>query len=423
MISNSRGGGWLRPTLAGPVLLALTGPVLVFPFLVPMAWRVSVVAGLAFLAGGAGVAWLRPFAALRVATGALWLCAGLAFVLHPRTSEAVSHWASLGLGIATMAVVARWAGQGQRRLYGALAAAVGLGLALSVSALATVQFPANRFLSAAERGPVEAVVARPRTAPLPPLNSTAMAGVTLTILPLAVAAVIGVRGRGSVWLIRGLGLATAVGGSVILVFAQSRGGWLGAAVIGAIVLLRSRRRWAWGLVAVVIVATGVVIWTASGEARERVRDGGWTKVDERVEIFRQAGHYVLRSPWIGIGINEFRHLYRTPDFTVQYDIANAHNIVLQTALDIGIPGLLAYLVTFGWIIHAGLRRNAGLPDVERRLAAGGALCVAGGLLFGLGDAITLGAKLGVFQWIAAGVVLGAVSPGPAADAPVSEHVA
>ena len=42
-----------------------------------------------------------------------------------------------------------------------------------------------------------------------------------------------IRARGSAWVVRGLGLVTAVAGVAILVFAQSRGGWLGVALTGS----------------------------------------------------------------------------------------------------------------------------------------------------------------------------------------------
>ena len=91
------------------------------------------------------------------------------------------------------------------------------------------------------------------------------------------------------------------------------------------------------------------------------------------------------------------------------DIAHAHNILLQTALDIGLVGLAAYVGLLALLLVRADQAARGDNRFAARVAAGAGLSLIGVHLFGLGDAVSLGAKVGLFQWIAAGLVLGAAA--------------
>jgi putative inorganic carbon (HCO3(-)) transporter len=131
----------------------------------------------------------------------------------------------------------------------------------------------------------------------------------------------------------------------------------------------------------------------------------------------------------------------TPDA----DIAHAHNQFLQVALDLGLPGLMAYLALIGTALWLSLRvaRSAGDEQVagapsdgqtrgpgpaggakEAEQAFGGpdadslgsnrlrwvGLGLVGSLVafhvFGLMDAVALGAKPGVALWMILGMAAG-----------------
>ena len=114
-----------------------------------------------------------------------------------------------------------------------------------------------------------------------------------------------------------------------------------------------------------------------------------------------------------------------PLFTMgpDVDIGHAHDEHRQTALDLGIPGLVAflvvYVVTFArlvqtWLIAGrrtvvsvagqGNSSSIGAHVLTRSLALG----LGGGLLahmmFGLTDASALGSKPGILLWMLLGVV-------------------
>jgi putative inorganic carbon (HCO3(-)) transporter len=111
-------------------------------------------------------------------------------------------------------------------------------------------------------------------------------------------------------------------------------------------------------------------------------------------------------PFTGVGLGAFRQvvfrLYPLPPWP-DYDLGHAHNIFLQTALDTGLPGLVAYLAVLfvaaavGWRVA---RRDPGFRAVSLGLLAG----LAALHVFGLADALVLGAKPAVVFWFALGLL-------------------
>jgi O-antigen ligase len=92
------------------------------------------------------------------------------------------------------------------------------------------------------------------------------------------------------------------------------------------------------------------------------------------------------------------------------DIGHAHNAFLQAALDLGIPGLIAYLsvhISAFAMLVSTWRRRGRLPFPEplsRALILGLGGGLAAHLIYGLTDAVALGAKPGVLWWILLGLV-------------------
>jgi O-antigen ligase len=108
-------------------------------------------------------------------------------------------------------------------------------------------------------------------------------------------------------------------------------------------------------------------------------------------------------------LNHFRHVYRAPDWMREgtRESAHAHNIWLQTALDLGLVGLVLYVAVLALLLRRAAAVARADSDTARRLALGSALGLVGVHLFGMADAVSLGAKVGLFQWILAGFILAA----------------
>jgi putative inorganic carbon (HCO3(-)) transporter len=131
----------------------------------------------------------------------------------------------------------------------------------------------------------------------------------------------------------------------------------------------------------------------------------------RVEIWSRALYGIEDFPITGMGMNTFREVVHVlyPLFMIPpgVDFAHAHNHMLQAAIDLGIPGLIAYLSL--WLIsavmlHSIWSRATGWEDRLWVLGLGGGLL--GYFVYGLTDAVALGAKPGFLWWMMLGLIVG-----------------
>ncbi len=265
-----------------------------------------------------------------------------------------------------------------------------------------------------------------------------LAGTLLIYFPFLLSLLIGWRPSAHRKLLLGGTAVLTLFTTAILLLTQSRSGWIGA-IGGVLVLLilwgavlpKSRQRWVmWGAVGVILLAgiAGVFalgperiqsIWDDPGQAEETAV-GDLGSIGFRQEVWRWGLMASSDFSFTGTGLGTFRHVVRRlyplnvpPD----YDIAHAHNIFLQTALDVGIPGLITYLsilmiaVGIGW--QTAKRSKALRPFSLGILASFAALHT-----YGLTDALALGSKTGLSFWIALGLLTAMFKlsqPEPASD--------
>ena len=193
----------------------------------------------------------------------------------------------------------------------------------------------------------------------------------------------------------------------LLVLSQSRTAWAGLLVTFAVL---ASGRWRYtirlGLVllamlALLVSSPGAPTWPGNGSVVE-------TSIDARSELWRHAVYAIQDFPWVGLGLGTFRRavqvLYPLSQPLPEADIAHAHNVFLQTALDVGLPGLVAYvaILMLGLGLCCEAHRWSGASD--RWLVAGLAGNLVAVHVFGLGDAIAIGAKVGVFYWYSLGLI-------------------
>ena len=263
------------------------------------------------------------------------------------------------------------------------------------------------------------------------VNPNQLAGVLALYVPFVVTLVIALRVVRKPSTARLLALAGAVLAlplaAVILLLTQSRAGWIGVAAgtltLGTLWGLSSKSRQmqvvgaALPLVGLAVMAAlliylgpyrmGEILYNShSSTPIEEVI--GEISITGRVEIWSRALYAIQDFPFTGCGLGTFRRVVHilyplflaSPDF----DIAHAHNIFLQTALDLGLPGLIAYLALLG-IAGATCWRCArhGAPLV-RTTALGLAAGLVGLHVYGLADALALGSKPGVAFWFALGLI-------------------
>jgi putative inorganic carbon (hco3(-)) transporter len=217
------------------------------------------------------------------------------------------------------------------------------------------------------------------------------------------------------WWDRLLGVLAASSTAAVLLLSQALAGYLGAAS-GLLFLLI----WRWRRLAVP-VAVAVVIGGLAGLAVDwrpvaltllDVNHPAGVGVVLRLDIWSR-GLAILRDvPFTGMGLNTFP-LVQTHFYTgyLLGPEPHAHNLPLQTALDLGLPGL----AFFGWLLLAFIRsvlrasQNSGghgLRPLLMGLLASWLAYVVGGLF----DVMTLGAKPVVVLFAMLGMAAGA-APG------------
>lgn len=197
-----------------------------------------------------------------------------------------------------------------------------------------------------------------------------------------------------------------------LLITQSRAAWVAVAVAVAAMLLWSG--W-WGRLLVLIGSVGSVAlllltgwWAILYDAWVLwpYSTSGW-----RLAIWPRAWQAIRDFPLSGIGFGTFGDLLlglyfweppgKTPaDAVIVAGLTHAHNLFLQTALDLGVVGLaLLIWLLVGAALSAERAARLGRRGSFERFAAVGLWgSLLAFLVFNLPDALTLGSRPGVFFW-------------------------
>jgi putative inorganic carbon (HCO3(-)) transporter len=330
----------------------------------------------------------------------------------PGQLASINHFSGIALGVFAMCTMAVWC-QTRRRLALATVAMVLFGVAvLTIGFRSTPAIHKRKvFLS-------DTTAVPPPVVPLPlggihsveVVNPNALSATAMMVLPVAAGVAMTVRSTEAPVLLRVLGAASALWAAVIVAMMQSRSAWLSALVIGWLwlrTLLGPRR---WRVVTVSMLVIGGALFYAF---KNHPRGAEITStLAGRMNVWSDAGEALKTSPWLGIGLDYFRNsgysmVLWPPNQMV--GVPHAHNIFLQTALDLGLAGLAAYLLLIGFVLFRGLefvRAKRGEGFV-RNVGIGATLSLVSVHAYGLLDAVSLGTKLGIFQWLSCGLILGA----------------
>lgn len=248
-------------------------------------------------------------------------------------------------------------------------------------------------------------------------STNQVAGVLLYVLPLLIAlCVAGLRERGWRWWLLLLGTGW-IGATLLLT--QSRGGLLGL-LVGLVALLLLKRRWGWYALGALSLVGAIFIFYLPPGLLDMLGDapgisavGGVVTVKGfRLLVWEAANSALADFFFTGMGLGTFRVLvyllYPLPGIPPTYDLAHAHNFFLQTGLDFGVPGLVAFLGVYVAAI-VQIVRLAHLPVqrpiwsqfpylTPRILAIGWMGCMVAQTVYSLFDAVAMGSKPNFVWW-------------------------
>jgi len=201
-----------------------------------------------------------------------------------------------------------------------------------------------------------------------------------------------------------LGMSVAIMAFTLLL-TQSRGAWIGLA-ISLLVMGIWRNRW---LLLGIPASAAIVFITVQHFGIQSVADfmlitESAPSAASRFEIWQRAIYMIQDFPYTGIGLGTFSRVgpLMYPYFLAgpDADIPHAHNIFLQAGVDLGIPGLVAFigvLVAFVFTAWETLRlsRDSDLEPLALGLLCGFIVYLIHGLL----DSITaVSIKAGIALW-------------------------
>jgi O-antigen ligase len=221
------------------------------------------------------------------------------------------------------------------------------------------------------------------------VNPNVMAGSLVLVLPCALACLLfGWQSLGR--LDRILAGTSGLAVSGVLVGTQARGALLALlAVLALLVVLRWRRGWL--LMLALAAASAIVVWSLGVHValEPLIASGTLGSLEGRLEVWSRAVYMIRDFPFTGVGMGSFGQIADIfyPFFLFPPGaITHAHNLFLQVATDLGIPGLIAWLsvllvvISTAWRVYrdGSLRRDgwmaglgAGLLSSQVALAVHG----------------------------------------------------
>lgn len=246
-------------------------------------------------------------------------------------------------------------------------------------------------------------------------NPNVMAGILAILLPCSLAPLL-FSGLRLQRLDMSLAALTTIMVVLVMVLTQSRGGIL---ALGVIIVLLIILRWKKGWIIIssfILLLFAWIVWLGPERAINVVfANTALVGIDGRLEVWSRAVYIIRDFPFTGAGIGTYTRVVDLlyPLFTYFPDtVVHAHNLFLQIAVDLGIPGLIAWLAIWILITVTAIRLYRSARDVHDNWFMGlgaGLLCSQVALIVhGLMDAVTWGmVKAAPLVWLVWGVTVAA----------------
>jgi putative inorganic carbon (HCO3(-)) transporter len=334
-------------------------------------------------------------------------------------------------GIAVFLAVVNWALSPQRlSLVAALFLLAGIGLVV-IAPLANTAWSETKLFNAVPLLSKLPKVGRPLIGE--DINSNVLGAGLMLVCPVVFGMLL--------WWPAGGGLRAAVQRlalaacllwmGAVLALTQSRAALLGLGVgLAAMGVLRWRRARYWAVLA--LLALAAWLWQGGGARLQMLADafsstGTISSLAGRQEVWSRAIYIIQDFPFTGIGFGMFDRVQPLlyPFFLSAGLAHHAHNLFLQAAVDLGLPGLIGYLALVLGALYATWQayracvrhqgssgNNAAAPPTAQRELAGLALGLLGSqiawLAHGLLDDGIWSSKIAFLPWFILGASMALV---------------
>lgn len=319
---------------------------------------------------------------------ALMACVSLA--ITARMDLTAPQVGRLLLGMALYYAVVGWA-RTKQRLYLIHLGFIAAGLLLAFATPLSVQTIRLPFLPTSLTSMMQRLSSDSNG-----INPNVMAGYLALLLPIIVGPALFAWRELKLlgWLLLPLAVVVML---PMLWLSGSRAG-IAAAVLGMALLCGLR--WRWLLITGVLIgafgALSIDFSSWQGSAELFARSGALGGLDQREELWSRAWYMLQDFFFTGIGMGSFgvvTDLLYPLFLSPPGQLFHAHNLFLQVAVDLGVPGLIAYLFTLTLVTMMAItaytqldRLSPGLKGLAAGLLASQLVLVAHGMF----DAVTWG---------------------------------
>lgn len=292
-------------------------------------------------------------------------------------------------GIALYYAIANWAVT-KFRLRWLVWGSSAVGVLLALFALVSVEWPTSKWVSI----PV-AIFSRFKILVADAVHPNVMAGSLVIILPVALAVLLfGWKQLNQKE--RPLVIAAVIGMVGVLGLTLSRGAWVAfASVLIVLVCLR----WRFGWLSLTAVGVGATAFCLDGglTVQSKLFDFVLRDANARLEYWSRAIMMIQDFSITGIGMGSFGSLADAMypfSLSASGSVPHSHNLILQVAVDLGIPGLISWLAILVLMILSAWRvYRVGRAQQNYWLAGLGAGLLASQValvVHGIFDAVTWG---------------------------------
>ena len=192
--------------------------------------------------------------------------------------------------------------------------------------------------------------------------------------------------------------------TIMFVLSQARGGILGVGIALLFMAYCWGKKFRWWIAGGLYGVLAAILWLGPGSLKYLLGGSGvvasW---DVRVELWSRALYMIQDFPFTGVGIGLYGRVANIlyPFFLISPDevMGHAHQMLLQIAVDLGIPGLVAYSALLGAAFSIVPFSKTVVENSSRRVWLGLVGGLIAMLLHGMLDCPLWSSKLAPVPWI------------------------